>query len=104
MQKFQVQVEQVSANEAAMLRALRVIGKMTLANASRLHRYLAQTPSVVAAGIERAVAEHIAAQLSSAGARARVEPSSLQAPMVLEPRAGEEYQWGSPRTLRKKPD
>lgn len=103
MQKFQVQVEQVSTDEVAMLRALRVIGKMALADASRLYRFLAQTPGVIAAGIDRAVAEHIAEQLRGAGARARVEPSTLQAPMVLEPKAGEQYQWGTARNLRKKP-
>lgn len=104
MRKFQVQIERVGENEAAMLRALRVVGKMNLVDAGRLYRLLAQTPGVVAAGIDQAVATHIAEQLRGAGARVRVEASDLEMPMVLEPKAGILYQWGSARSLRKKPD
>jgi hypothetical protein len=104
MRTFQVKVEQIGKDEIAMRRALRVFGRLPLATVDRLYAFLTESPAVVVAGVEQPVAEHVASELRRAGARASVEPSSVPAPMVLEPKARTLYEWGSLKTLRKKRD
>lgn len=104
MPTFQVQVDRVPPSKEAMVRALRVIGKMPLATAGRLHQFLTHTPGVVVAGIGKPAAEHIVEQLRGAGAEAHVAPSSLSVPLVLEPRAANVYRWGPARSLHEQRD
>jgi hypothetical protein len=48
---------------------------------------------VLVAGVSREVADHAAGLLREAGAEAVVEESSLVAPMLLCPEAGQRYRW-----------
>jgi hypothetical protein len=101
MSKFQVRVLRPSANETEFVRALRLIGRVDLTQAHELAMHLTRVQgTVVVAGVDLPVADHIAATLNASGAQAQVEPSSIDSPMLCAPAANVIYEWGALRTVR----
>ena len=94
MSKFQIRLRNISADDVAQVRALRLIGSPNLRQAHDLAKHLARhSNSVVVAGIDAAVADHMAAALNDAGAEAVIEDSSLATPMVCTPTANARFTW-----------
>ena len=101
MSKYQVCVLRPSANETEFVRALRLIGRVDLTQAHELAMHLTRVHgTVVVAGVDLQVAQHIAATLNATGAEAQVQPSSLDSPMLCTPAANVIYEWGALRTVR----
>lgn len=102
MDKYQVHVTSVPPDTKRVVRAFRVIGGMSLAKAIELYEFIAAAGEIViAAGIDRRVAEHVHKALDGAGVGARIEASPVSAPMVLDPGVDEIYEWGALQTLRR---
>jgi hypothetical protein len=57
--------------------------------------------SVLVAGIEPTVADHISEALQTSGAEVLVEESSIDTPMLCSPAANTKYHWGPFRTIKK---
>ena len=94
MSKFQVRVCSLPAEVIPLVKALRAVADLGLADAKRLSDYLRNHgPCVVVAGIARDVADHVVQMLQESGAKALVEESSVDAPMVLCPEADHRYRW-----------
>ncbi|MEX2124796.1 MAG: hypothetical protein WD795_12955 [Woeseia sp.] len=75
---------------------------MSLKQASDLALHLERFGrSVVVAGIEPAVAAHIADDLRRAGAEVVIEESSLSTPMLCTPEGNEKYGWRAFRSIGK---
>lgn len=94
MSKFQVQVVSVSSKTVPLVKTLRLVADLGLAEANSLSDYLQQhTPCVLMSGINQEVADHVAKLLREVGANIRVETSSIETPMLLYPKANERYKW-----------
>jgi hypothetical protein len=94
MNKFQIRLRRISAHDVAHIRALRLIGRLGLRKAYELAKHLDRhSNSVAVAGIDAAVAGHLAAALNAAGAEAVIEPSSLATPMMCAPAVNARYKW-----------
>ena len=94
MNKYQVRIRRISGNDVAHVRALRLIGSLNLRQAYDLAKHLDRHPnSVVVAGVDEPVANHLAAAFNAAGAEALIEASSLGTPMVCAPTANVKFKW-----------
>ena len=100
--KHQVRVHRVPPQTPELTRTLRLAARLSLAEASALAIHLDRfRDTVLVAGVDAEVAEHLAEALRGAGAEVGVEPSSLDTPMLCRPDANERYEWGRLRTLRR---
>jgi hypothetical protein len=103
MQKYQVRVLRLGTDETELVRALRLIGRLDLKRAHDLAMHLKRVPgSLIVAGIDHNVADHIAETLRSTGATVDVQLSTLDSPMLCTPDANVIYEWGAMRTVRAK--
>jgi ribosomal protein L7/L12 len=104
MSKFQVRVSSLPSEGVPLVKALRTIADLGLADAKGLFDYLREhTPCVVVAGIAREVADHVAELLEEAGADAAVEESTLDVPMLLCPEVDHRHRWswlGGPTRIK----
>lgn len=102
MSKQQVRVSNTPSDTVQFVKALRLIGNLSLKDASDLAIYLEDfRDSVVVAGIDQEVATHIADALRLAGAEVVVEECSIDTPMLCSPRVKEKYEWSSLRLVKK---
>ena len=102
MKKQQVRIDQVPANRVALIKALRLVGHTGLKQAGDLAGHLDRfRHSVLVAGIDAAVAEHIARVLEDAGAKVTVEDSAVSTPMLCCPTVNAKYRWGALRLVKK---
>lgn len=103
MSTQQIRISKVPSDRVRFVRALRLIGgRAGLKRASDLAIHLERfRRSVVVAGIEPAVAAHIADELRNAGAEVIVEECSISTPMLCSPQVNEKYRWGAFRLIRK---
>ena len=86
------------------LRALRLIGGLSLKYAIELARYCEGRESVaLITGIEASVAGAICEALCNSGSNAFLEECDDKCPMVLTLRADTQYEWSSWRGLVKAP-
>lgn len=99
MDRYQVQVQGVPDNEVPFVKAMRVVGEVSLADAVRIHAHARNSGgTVLVAGIERTVADHIAAVFTAAGIAVSVHPSTVASPMICRPQANVAYRrsaWGT---------
>ena len=80
--------------------ALRTGGRRRLAQAVAIHLHARNHGrTVIASGLARAVADHIAASLIAAGTRAEVMPCASRTPMVCAPTVATPYRWGGMRRV-----
>ncbi len=102
MSKHQIRVDSLPTDRTKMISAARLIGRLGLKEASDLVRHLEDVShSVVVAGVEHDVAEHIAGVLREAGATVSIESSSIDTPMLCAPEVNAKYTWGAFRSFRK---
>ena len=94
MDTCEIRLLQLPADRIALIRALRLIGRLNLKQAHQLLVHLDRFPkSVLVAGIDKSVAEHQAAALRDAGAEVSVEPSSMPTPMMCTPMVNTKFGW-----------
>lgn len=104
MSTQQIRISQVPGDRVQFTRALRLIGQMSLQQATELAVHLDRfRHSVVVAGIEPAVATHIADVLRSAGAEVVVEDCSIATPMLCSPTVNTRYRWSAFRLITSEP-
>lgn len=97
---YQVDVDRVPVVAVEFVKALRLVGRMSLREASDVHAHLvASGGGTVIAGVERAVAEHVARELGRAGAVATVAESSVRSPASCNPAAAIVFSWRRFRQL-----
>lgn len=102
MSKQQVRIKRVPEDRPRLARALRLVGRMSLRQAQDLAIHLARFQnSIVVAGVDSSVAEHVANVLQGSGAEVDVEECSIDTPMLCSPEVNARYQWGAFRTIRK---
>jgi hypothetical protein len=105
MTRYQIRLRELPADRVALVRALRLVGNLSLKQADDLARHLERfRKSVLVAGIEESTANHIAAALREAGAEVAVEPSSVDTPMLCTPMVNARFSWrgwGPIRLIRK---
>ncbi len=92
MERFQVELRTFPADDVRFIAALRIVGKITLADAIAIQRLACNAQhTVLVAGIDRDVAEHIAATFAAAGTEVDVQPCAVATPMVCRPQANVAY-------------
>jgi hypothetical protein len=102
MSKYQIRVDSLPTDRTKMISAARLIGHMGLTEASNLVRHLEEfNQSLVVAGVEQDVADHIAGVLREAGASISIECSSINTPMLCAPEVNAKYTWGAFRSFKK---
>lgn len=100
MERYQVELTGFPGNQTAFVRALRTVGKMTLSDANNAYVHASNFKrTVLAAGIEKRTADHIAATFADAHIDVVVKPSSITTPMICRPQANSAYKWSDLRTL-----
>ncbi len=99
MERFQVRLKELPGNEIAFLKALRLVGGVSLSDAAKVYLHACRSKrTVLFAGVDEAVARHIAAAFDDFGTPTEVEPSSVRSPMICRPEANRPFVWGSART------
>ena len=102
MERFQVELLSCPRDEIKFVKALRIIGRISLADAVAIHAEAREAGGMIlVAGIERAVAEHIAESFDAADIQTVVQPSSVATPMVCRPQANTAYRWTGWRSIVK---
>lgn len=92
MDRYQVQMQGVPSDEIPFVRAMRIIGEVSLADAVKIHTHARNAGgTVLVAGIERHVADHVAAAFTAAGIAVSVHPSTVASPMICRPQANVAY-------------
>lgn len=100
MERYQVELEDCPHDQTAVVKALRIVGKVSLSDATNIYLHASKSKrTVLVAGIERHVAEHIAKVFAEAGLVAVVKVSSVPSPMICRPQANTIYKWNKLRTL-----
>jgi hypothetical protein len=89
-------------HQTAFVRALRTAGSISLKQATDLAVYFERfRRSVLVAGVDLSVAEHLAGCLRDTGAEVELQPSSMSTPMLCAPEVNAKYGWGALRQIRK---
>lgn len=95
MDRFQVQVEGMPADEVAFVKAMRVVGDVSLADAVRVFAHARyHDGTVLVAGIQRAIADHVVEIFRAAGIADGIHPSTVASPMICRPQASVAYRRG----------
>ena len=94
MDRHQVELSTFSGDRTVFLKTLRLVGRISLADAVAVHAHACTAErTVLVAGVDRRVADHIAAAFAAAGIPVVVRPSSVASPMICRPQANEAYRW-----------
>lgn len=102
MAKHQVRITQIPSDRVQFIKALRLVGQLSLKQANDLANHMARfRDSVLIAGIEPSVADHLSEILRQSGAEVLVEECSIETPMLCCPTANTKFQWTAFRTLKK---
>lgn len=102
MSKFQISITRPSESQKDFVRALRQVGPISLKQAVNLALHFERfRNSVLVAGIDLPVAEHLANALRNAGAEVDLQASSVSTPMLCVPEVNAKYVWGALRTIVK---
>jgi hypothetical protein len=96
MSKHQICVHKLPSDRAKFIKNLRLAGRLKLKQALDLTRHLDRFGhSILVAGIDLPVAEHLAGALREAGAEVDVQDSSVKTPMLCVPQVNAKYVWGA---------
>ena len=102
MSKHQICVNKVPVDRTNFIKTLRLAGRLELKQAIDLTLHLERYGhSILVAGIDLPVAEHIAGALREAGAEVEVQDSFVETPMLCVPQVNARYVWGAFRNIRK---
>ncbi len=102
MSKFQVNIKRSAESRNAFVRALRLVGPISLRQAQDMAIHFERFHnSVLVAGVDLPVAEHLAEVLRDAGAEVAVQASSLNTPVLCMPQVNTKYRWNAFRTISK---
>ena len=102
MAKHQIRIMQMPSDRVQFTKALRLVGQLGLKQANDLANYMERfRDSVLIAGIEPSVADHLSEILLQAGAKVLVEECSIETPMLCCPAANTKFQWTAFRTIEK---
>ncbi len=83
------------------VRALRTVGAIGLKRAIDLAIHFDRfRRSVLVAGVELHVAEHLSAALREAGTEVELQECSISTPMLCTPEVNAKYVWGALRMLK----
>lgn len=100
MDRYQVELTAFPGDETTFLKTLRIVGRVSLADAVTIHALASVVEgTVLVAGIDRPVADHIARAFVEAGIAVVVRPSSVTTPMICRPQANETYRWNAVRQV-----
>ncbi len=100
MERYQVELEGFPGNQSAFVKALRTIGKVSLSDANKTYVHASNFKrTVLVTGIEKGVAEHVAATFAEARVDVVVKESSVSTPMICRPQANSIYRWSDQRAL-----
>jgi hypothetical protein len=102
MSKHQICVNKVPVNRTSFIKTLRLAGRLELKQALDLTIHLERYGhSILVAGIDLMVAEHLAEALRETGAEVDVQVSSIQTPMLCVPQVNARCVWEAFRSIRK---
>jgi hypothetical protein len=102
MSKHQICVNKVPADRTTFIKTIRLAGRLELKQALDLTVHLERyRRSILVAGIDLPVAEHLAGALRDTGAEVDVQDCSIQTPMLCVPQVNVRYVWGAFRSIRK---
>jgi hypothetical protein len=102
MSKHQICVNTVPVDRTNFIKTLRLAGRLELKQALDLTIHLERYGhSILVAGIDLPVAEHLAEALRKSGAEVDVQVSSIQTPMLCVPQVNATYVWRAFRSIRK---
>jgi hypothetical protein len=102
MAKFQISINRPPESQKDFIRALRQVGPIGLKQAVNLAIHFERfRNSVLVAGIDLPVAEHLASALRNAGAEVDLQASSVSTAMLCVPEVNAKYEWGAFRTIVK---
>jgi hypothetical protein len=102
MSRHQICVNRVPADRANFIKTLCLAERLELKQALDLTVHLERYGhSILVAGIDLPVAEHLAKALRETGAAVDVQVSSIQTPMLCVPQVNARYVWGAFRDIRQ---
>jgi hypothetical protein len=94
MTKYQVNVASVGPNHVPLVRAIRMIGRSSLKDASAIAKHLRSAGQcTLIVGVDRLVADHAVELLRGVGAVADITESSVVSPMLLQPAVSQINRW-----------
>ncbi len=100
MDRFEVVLNEFPGDQVPFVAAMRTVGGLSLADAIAIHRYASNAlHTVLVAGIDRVVADHVVANLAAAGIDAAVRTSTVTSPMICRPTANVAYRWDALRRV-----
>lgn len=101
MQRYQVDISRNEMESVKVIKALRIIGGMSLKKATEVFAYISMhKTATVAAGLSKPVAERIVEQLVAQRITAQIGASSVSSPMLLETRVEKLFEWTRMKSLR----
>jgi hypothetical protein len=89
--KYEITIVKPSPFKFKFMKALRMVGKLELRQASALTAFFEKTSGVLATGIDYDVAQYIADTLRNAGAEVEVNESNFVFPMLCFPDVNKKY-------------
>lgn len=102
MPKYQIRINGLPRDRSKFIRALRLTGHLGLKQALDLTLHFERfAHSILVAGIDLDVAEHIAAALRDTGANVELQPSALATPMLCTPQVNARFTWSGFHGIKK---
>jgi hypothetical protein len=96
MPKYQIRINGLPIDRSKFIKALRLTGHLGLKQALDLTVHFERfMHSILVAGIDLPVAEHIAGALRDAGADVELQRSSVSTPMLCTPQVNAKYTWSA---------
>ena len=98
MERYQIELEGFPGEEVAFIKTMRLIGKISLADAAKVFTFASNSKhAVLVAGLDRRVAEYIAGEFSKVKIATAVKVSSIASPMICRPQADITYRFDALR-------
>jgi len=92
--RYQVELVAIPADELRFVKTMRMVGRMSLPDALDVFDAVrAGRVAVLVAGLEQGVASQIAGAFAASAIEVRVEPSTLNTPMVCRPILDDAFAW-----------
>lgn len=100
VERYQVELKDFPGDQKIFVRVFRIVGRISLSDAVKVYVQASNsTRTVLTAGIEKHVADHIAQSFAEAHIDVVVKDSSISTPMICRPQANATYRWSSTRNV-----